>query len=162
MPDSIKSPVCLTDKERLAAGASADAVDCFRLIAFASQRLRQLMDRRLKEDGLTSQQGFLQTIVRIHGRPTLGQVAAAMSTTHQNAKQVALALERKGMLRIVPDGKDARVKRLETTETGASGWIDRDADDHKAIANWFAALSGDEQRLLMQLLSRLAVSLPRS
>lgn len=161
MPDSHKPSLRLTDEERLTAGPAADAVACFRLMSFASQRLRQLMDQRLKEDGLTSQQGFLQTIVRTLGRPTLGQVAAAMSTTHQNAKQVALVLERKGMLRIVADNQDARVKRLEATEAGAAGWSDRDAGDYAAIAGWFAALSGDEQRLLAQLLSRLAVSLPK-
>ena len=37
----------------------------------------------------------------MRGRPTLGEVAAAMSTTHQNVKQIAVALERKDMVRFV-------------------------------------------------------------
>jgi DNA-binding MarR family transcriptional regulator len=148
----------ITDEERLASGSADDAVRCFRLISYTGQRLRYLLDQRLREDGLTSQQGFLLTVVRMRGRPTLGEVATAMSTTHQNAKQVASALERKGMLKIVPDESDGRVKRLEATEVGKPGWENRNAEDYAAIAHWFAALSRDEQQVLAQLLSRLARS----
>src|SRR5688572_8817506 len=98
----IHPPCDLTPEELRAAGPAADAVRCFRLIALVAQRLRYRLDRHLREDGLTTQQGFLLTVVRNRGRPTLGEVAKAMATTHQNAKQVAAALERKGMLTIVP------------------------------------------------------------
>lgn len=159
MNDSIKFVADLTNEERRAAGSAADAVLCFRLISFAGQRLRYLLDQRLREDGLTSQQGFLLTVVRMRGRPTLGETAAVMSTTHQNAKQVALALERKGMLKIVADREDARIRRLEATETGKQGWESRNAEDFAAIGAWFATLSRDEQRMLSRLLSRLANSI---
>jgi DNA-binding MarR family transcriptional regulator len=152
----IKSVADLTNEERRTAGSAADAVFCFRLISFAGQRLRYLLDQRLREDGLTSQQGFLLTVVRMRGRPTLGETAAVMSTTHQNAKQVALALERKGMLKIVTDKHDARIRRLEATEAGKRGWEERNAEDYAAIGEWFATLSRDEQRMLSRLLSRLA------
>ncbi|MDQ6436058.1 winged helix DNA-binding protein [Mesorhizobium sp. LHD-90] len=156
MQDPIKPFADITDEESRAAGSAADAVRCFRLISYTGQRLRYLYDQRLREEGLTSQQGFLLTVVRMRGRPTLGEVAAAMSTTHQNAKQVASALERKGMLKIVSDDRDARVRRLEATEAGQPGWENRNAEDYAAIAGWFAALSGDEQQVLVELLSRLA------
>lgn len=158
MDDSIKPFADLTDEERQAAGSAQNAVRCFRLISYTGQRLRYLLDRRLRDESLTSQQGFLLTVVRMQGRPTLGEVAIAMSTTHQNAKQVASALERKGMLNIVPDDRDARVRRLEATEAGKRGWEDRNADDYAAIAGWFDDLSRDEQHMLAQLLSRLAHS----
>jgi DNA-binding MarR family transcriptional regulator len=79
-----------------------------------------------------------------------------MSTSHQNARQVATALERKGMLRIVVDADDARVRRLEPTEAGQHGWESRNADDFAAIADWFRTLSPDEQRQLADLMGRLA------
>lgn len=82
-----------------------------------------------------------------------------MSSTHQNAKQVASALERKGMLKIVPDGDDARVRRLEPTELGKRGWENRNAEDYTAIAEWFSDLTGEEQKMMVRLLSRLAVSI---
>ena len=156
MSETIKPFADLTDEELQVAGTAADAVRCFRLIAYTAQKLRYLFDRRLREEGLTSQQGFMLTVVRICGRPTLGEVAAAMSTAHQNVKQVAVALERKGMLRIVPDEGDARARRLEATEAGQRGWQHRNAEDYAAIADWFAALSGGEQEELAQLLSRVA------
>lgn len=159
MHDSNNPIADLGPEELDAAGDAADAVRCFRLIAYTGQRLRYLIDRRLRDAGLTSQQGFLLTVVRLRGRPTLGEVATAMSTTHQNAKQVALALERKGMLRFVPDETDARVRRLAATEAGERGWKDRNAGDFAAIAGWFAALSRDEQATLVGLLSRLARSI---
>ena len=158
MSDSSKPITDLTPEEQRAAGDALDAVRCFRLIAYAGQRLRYLFDRRLRGEGLTSQQGFLLTVVRMRGQPTLGEVASAMSTTHQNAKQVALALTRKGMVRFVADETDNRVKRLMATEAGESGWEDRNAGDFAAIAGWFEALSRDEQRDLAELLSRLAQS----
>lgn len=158
MIDSNKRFADLTDEERREAGPAADAVHCFRLISFLGQRFRYLFDRRLREAGLTTQQGFLLTVVRMQNRPTLGQVASAMSTTHQNAKQVASALTRKGMLRIVPDEADARVRRLEATEAGLAAWSERNAEDFAVVAEWFGVLSADEQRALAQLLSRVSRS----
>ena len=113
MNDTIKPSLELNAAERLLAGA--DAVRCFRLITFVSQRLRYLLDQRLREADLTTQQGFLLTIVGAKQRPSLGEVAEVMSTTHQNVKQIAIALERKGMLHIVTDESDGRVRRLDRT-----------------------------------------------
>lgn len=145
----------LTPEERVSAGSAADAVRCFRLIVFAGQRLNHLLDQRLRKAGLTTQQGVLLTIVRSLGRPTLGEVALAMSTTHQNAKQIAAALERKGMLDIVPDKTDGRVKRLVATAAGKRGWQDRNAGDFAAIDEWFSALTRQEQGQLAKLLAML-------
>ena len=157
--DETHNPFDLTDDERREAGPAADAVRCFRIIAYAGPRLRYLIDCRLAADGLTSQQGFLLTVVRQRVRPTLGEVAAAMSTSHQNARQVAAALERKGMLRIVADAGDARVRRLEATEAARHGWESRNSGDFAAIGDWFETLSPDEQRKLADLLGRLASGL---
>ena len=159
MSDSSNPLADLTPEELRAAGDGRDAVRCFRLILYLGQRLRYLADRRLRGQGLTSQQGFLLTVVRMRGRPTLGEVAAAMSTTHQNVKQIAVALERKGMVRFVADEGDARIRRLAPTEAGERGWEDRKAGDFAAIADWFAGLSADEQESMAGLLARLAGSI---
>jgi DNA-binding MarR family transcriptional regulator len=156
MIDRIKSETELSRDESRVAGESEEAVRCFRLIAYVAQRMRYLYDQRLREEGLSTQQGILLTIVRARGQPTLGEAARAMSTTHQNAKQIAAALERKGMLRIVGDETDGRVRRLEATESGARGWEDRNAGDFAAIAEWFGDLKKEEQEQLASLLSRLA------
>jgi protein-S-isoprenylcysteine O-methyltransferase Ste14 len=50
------------------------------------------------DDRDTTQQAALITVVDAIGTPSLSQVASALSTTHQNAKQIAAALERKGFM----------------------------------------------------------------
>jgi DNA-binding MarR family transcriptional regulator len=161
MPSSSKPIYELADSEAVTAGRAADAVRNFRLILFCGQRLRSLLDEHLRETGLTTQQGVMLSIVRTKALPSLGEVAAAMSTSHQNAKQIAVVLARKGMLEIVADEKDRRTRRLKPTAAGRRGWKSRDADDFKAIGTWFAALSRTEQTKLRSLLERLAGSMER-
>ena len=52
-----------------------------------AQRLRYLMDERMRADGLTTQQAALLTVVIALGRPSLTEAAAALGTTHQNVAQ---------------------------------------------------------------------------
>lgn len=151
----------LSDSEAATAGKTADAVRNFRLILFCGQRLRTLLDERLREAGLTTQQGVMLSIVRTSALPSLGEVAMAMATSHQNAKQIASVLERKGMLEIVPDKSDRRTRRLKPTAAGRRGWQSRDAGDFEAIGAWFSGLSRPEQKSLHRLLDKLAATIDR-
>lgn len=162
MPDQIKPSYDLTPQELADAGAAADAVRCFRLLTLVSQRLRTQLDQRLREDGLTVQQGFLLSLVRSAGEPSLGEIARAMGTSHQNAKQVALAAERNGFVKIVPDAEDSRVKRVVATMRGQRGWVDRNRGDFAAIGEWLSGLTASEQRKLIALLVKLARTTPDS
>lgn len=153
-------PYTLSASETRLAGPAVDAVGIFRTLVYCSARLRHRFDQRLKLDDLTSQQGILLTVVRSRGQPMLGEVAKAMATSHQNAKQIASALERKGMLRIVKDASDARARRLTITDAGIKAWKTRDAGDFEAIGGWLSKLSRAEQRELRVLLTRLAETLP--
>jgi DNA-binding MarR family transcriptional regulator len=157
---SRKSAYRLTDEEAGTAAAAGDAVISFRLIVYAGQRLRTLLDQRLRVDGLTTQQGVLLSLVRARGRPTLGEITREMGTSHQNAKQIAAALERKGMLSISTDANDRRVRRLEATAAGKAGWTDRNQDDFAAIGAWFAGLTPRDQGQLAMLLGKLVQTLP--
>ncbi len=152
-------PYALSPAETRSAGPSADAVRIFRMLVYCGLRLRHRFDQRLRADGLTSQQGILLTVVRARGRPMLGEAAEAMATSHQNAKQIAAALERKGMLRIVKDANDARARRLEVTDLGIKAWKTRDAGDFKALGGWLSEFPKAEQRALRILLKRLAEAL---
>lgn len=160
MKVSRNPPYVLSASEMRSAGHAADAVGIFRMLVYCSARLRYRFDQRLKLDHLTSQQGILLTVVRSRGQPMLGEVAKAMATSHQNAKQIASALERKGMLRIVKDASDARARRLTITDAGIKAWRTRDAGDFEAIGSWFTELSKTEQRALRRLLARLAETIP--
>lgn len=127
----------------------------FRLILLMAQQMRTLMDQRLRPDGLTTQQAAVLTAVDALGVPTLSEVAAALATTHQNARQIADALQRKGFLEVAVDPQDARVRRLRTTATHAGYWAQRNEADHQAVASWFADLDATEAQTLFTLLDRV-------
>ena len=143
------------DEAALLGSDAATRIRTFRLIVLLAQELRTLMDQLLRADGLTTQQAALITVVEAIGAPSLSQAAAALGTTHQNAKQIATALERKGFLRIDPDEGDRRVRRLVTTAKSRSYWKRRSPSDYEHVLEWFAGLSEREAETLLELLLRV-------
>ena len=135
------------------------SVRAFRAVLVLAQRLRYLMDERLRGDGLTTQQAALLTVVLALDGPALGEAAAALGSTHQNVAQLVAALRRKNLLRIEADPADRRRKRLIATGTNERYWRQRDAGDHAALAQWFGALSETELATFCALLDRVLESL---
>jgi len=129
-------------------------VQAFRLIIALAQELRTVMDRRLQGSGVTTQQAALLTVIDLLGQPTLTEAARALAMTHQNVKQLASALERKGFLDIVADQNDARSKRLVTSRQHRSFWARRNAGDHAAVGAWFTGMSAGEVATLVKLLAK--------
>jgi DNA-binding MarR family transcriptional regulator len=130
-------------------------VRTFRLIVLVAQELRTLMDQLLRGDGLTTQQAAMIIVVDLLGTPSLSQAAAALGTTHQNARQLADALQRKGFLQISTDQADARVRRLSTTAKSTSYWRDRSAADQQQVLDWFGDLTPAEAQTLFDLLAKV-------
>ena len=95
------------------------------------------------------------TVVDLLGTPSLSQAAAALGTTHQNARQLADALQRKGFLQISTDQADARVRRLSTTAKSTSYWRDRSAADQQQVLDWFGDLTPAEAQTLFDLLAKV-------
>jgi DNA-binding MarR family transcriptional regulator len=85
----------------------------------------------------------------------MSQAAAVLGTKHQNVKQLAAALERKGFLDIIPDEKDGRMRRLRTTAKSSHYWRQRSGSDQQRVVEWFSSLSDDEAETLFGLLLRL-------
>ncbi len=142
-----------------AGGSHATALRAFRLLSVVATQLRRLSDARFRKDAITSRQATLITIAKELGRPSLSEVAAVMSTSHQNVKQIALGLERRGFVRIVSDGDDSRVRRLVVTAKNDRFWAARDADDAAAIAGWFDVCTRRELDSLNDVLARLSEGL---
>ena len=80
--------------------------------------LETLLDRAFADYGITSKQWLLLITIQslFQEPPTVSQVAAAMGSSHQNVKQVALNLERRGFLRLEKSERDARTTRLIVTD----------------------------------------------
>ena len=133
-------------------GAGATRVRIFRLVILLAQELRTLMDKLLREDGLTTQQAALLTVIGISNAPSLTEAATMLGTTHQNVKQLASSLERKGFVRIVDDESDRRVRRLLATEKSDATWRRRSRSDQQRVLDWFSGLSDEQAESLFQLL----------
>jgi DNA-binding MarR family transcriptional regulator len=142
------------DDESLSADA-ATRVRIYRLVILLAQHLRYLMDARLSEDGLTTQQAALLTIVGLIGAPSFSDAAAELVTSHQNVKQLAAALERKGFVQIVPDEHDGRVRRIQMTAKCRSYWNRRNPSDYDAVLEWFSPLTPGQASELFEHLLRV-------
>jgi DNA-binding MarR family transcriptional regulator len=131
-------------------------VQLFRVVITLANHLRTRMDQRLADVDLTIAQAGVLTFVSASERPpTLGETARSLGTSHQNARQVVAALERKGMIEVSPDPADGRVRRLAVTPRVAETFADRDLADHGEVARWLSALTEHEQRQAVNLLHRV-------
>ena len=90
----------------------------FGSILIVSNMIDTLLDRELKEYGLTAKQWFMTVVIEntFDSPPTIKDVARAMGSSHQNVKQIALKLQKNGLLALEKDKRDARVTRLRLTD----------------------------------------------
>jgi len=121
----------------------------FALLIDLGTKLQVLVDRHLEPSGFTTRQWFLCVVLEQAGYGLgLREVALKMGTSHQNAKQLALKLERKGYLRIERDPKDARALRLSLTEACRAYWARREKEDREILKTVFRRLSAARIRSL--------------
>lgn len=128
----------------------------FALLIDLGTKLQVLADRRLAPSGFTTRQWFLCVVLEQAGKDlSLRETALRMGTSHQNAKQLALKLERKGYLRIDRDPRDARALRLSLTEECRSYWERRKDQDRDILGSLFRSVSDAELQALHASLKRL-------
>lgn len=143
----------LSEEEAAQLGADrATRVRTLRLLLVTAQHLRSALDRRYADDGITTQQAALLSVVRERGAPTQGEAAELLGTSHQNVRQLIAVLERKGHLRVEPDAEDRRVRRLRVTAKSRRYWARRDPSD---LAEVLKLLDDLDEREAAQLFSAL-------
>jgi DNA-binding MarR family transcriptional regulator len=106
-----------------------------------ANKLQVLGDNFLDE--ITTKQWFLLVMVgqfKDH-YPTLSQVASLMGSSHQNAKQIALKLEKKGLICIEKDTKDSRAIRLKLTPACYEYFEGRQGKDNEFLEELFKDLN---------------------
>lgn len=136
------------------------SIQLFRLVITLAAHLRTRMDQRLAGIGLTTQQAAVLTFLESCGKPpSLGAVAGALGSTHQNARQIVDALRRKGLVSVSVDPADRRARRVAVTPAVAAAFADRNRDDHAVVGEWLGALSADEQAEAARLLHRVLTAL---
>ncbi|MFW9944658.1 MAG: MarR family winged helix-turn-helix transcriptional regulator [Candidatus Sifarchaeia archaeon] len=131
--------------------------DSFGLLFLLGRRFEYITDSILKKDGLTTKQ-LLALIVIDRGfdvLPSVSQVAELLSTSHQNVKQIAHQLERKGFLEMVRDENDKRRWLLCVTKKNQDFWDSREKEHGKAMQDLFASLSEREILQFHKILTKL-------
>lgn len=132
------------------------------LLATAAQ-LRNQLDKVLAPSGITSQQAALLQCIEAHPQPpTLTELARAMAMSHQNVKQIATALERKGFVQTTVDERDRRAKRLLLTQQHHQFWQARNPGDFSQVVRWTAGLSTAEAGQAVRLLCQLKAGLSQA
>lgn len=101
-----------------------DSQYIFGIVFIIANRMDTLLERELKEFDITTKQWFLSVVIDnvFSEPPTMKETAKVMGTSHQNAKQVALKLEKKGLIKLEKDKRDARITRLYLTEQSYEFW----------------------------------------
>ena len=96
----------------------------FGSLLIIANRMDTLLERELRQFGVTSKQWFLSVIIDslFTEPPTMKEVAREMGSSHQNVKQVALKLQEKNLLTLVKDKKDRRVTRIRMTNESQEVW----------------------------------------
>lgn len=141
-------------------GPQAQRVRLFRLVLALSSELRYRLDRALQSDGLTTQQAMLLHHIEVSAAPPrMTELARAMGVSHQNIKQLALALERKGFLAIQPDPSDGRAKCLVLCPQHRATWTRRNAGDFDLVCQWTSALGDDDINAMVSSITTLLADL---
>lgn len=131
------------------------------LLIDSANKLQILGDQYFRSTGLTTKQWYLCVLLEQFGEytPTLGEMAEEMGSSYQNVKQIALKLEKKGLLRIEKDGQDSRKLRLFIPKTNQKYWKAREKKDEEFIAMVFRGRSENEIISMFRSLQKLHESI---
>jgi DNA-binding MarR family transcriptional regulator len=144
----------------------AQAAEAFGRAFVVVGHLTRLVDAGLEDWGLTSRQWLLLAVIGrgFPGRaPSLSEAAAAYGSSRQNVKQIAIGLEARGFLRLVPDERDGRTTRLALTDRVRVFDTPEGLERVRALfTSVFEGLSPDEIRGLAALLGRWLATLGRT
>ncbi len=131
----------------------------FILVMFfiVEQRWRYIIEKELEADGITTKQ-WLMLIVIASGfkySPSIQEVADAMSTTHQNVKQIAASMERRGFMVLERDEENKRIIRLKVTEKCHALFKKREEKDVEAMLSLFENLTDEEAKALFNIIAKM-------
>ena len=146
----------MTDEKK-----SEKIFDLFGKIFLLSLKLEKIVDQELAKDHLTTKQFlFLVAIDKLFDRPpSLKEVANVLNTSHQNAKQIAILLERKGFVVMEEDPEDRRVVRLKVTEKNRLYWESTALEHERFLLGLFSPFSEEDINVFDSYFDRLLSSL---
>jgi DNA-binding MarR family transcriptional regulator len=143
----------MPDQQHLQAQA-----DVFGGVFILVQYLSRLTDAALRDWGLTTRQWLLLAVLNKaypDHAPSLTEAAEVYRSSRQNVKQIALGLEARGFLHLVPDPGDGRTTLIE--RTGKERMFDEPDGQARAaalLAQAFDGLSRADTLALQSIVGR--------
>lgn len=130
----------------------------FILVMFflVEQRWGYIINKSLADDNITTKQWLMLILIEkgFTGPPSIQEVAGQLSTTHQNVKQIAVSMEKRGFITMERDAKDKRVIRLKMTDKCRQIFENRPQDVGN-ITSLFEGLSDDEVEALFHIIDKM-------
>jgi DNA-binding MarR family transcriptional regulator len=127
------------------------------VLFLVQQRWGYIINKEFTEDQITTKQWLLLVILgnAFNHDPSMQEMAEAMSTTHQNVKQLATRLEDRGLLTIKRDPNNRRILRLKATEECHKFWENRTENDTESIKALFNGLEDEEVKKLFEIMAKM-------
>jgi DNA-binding MarR family transcriptional regulator len=127
-------------------------------LCLATQRAARLLARRFDRLfaplGLTNGQFSMMVALSGEWQPRLGELADFLAMDPTTMTAAAKTLEKRGLLALVPDEQDARIRRPALTDAGRAAvaravplW----QDEHRKVQDGIAADTAELSRILSQL-----------
>ena len=121
-------------------------MDLFAYFFLIAQRIQYVTDQVFQRDGLTTKQWLVSLAIEqgFEYPPSLSEVADMLSSSHQNIRQIANQLEKKGLLEYFKDSNDRRVLRLTLTDKSKE-YYESKSDEHLGyVLKIFEGFSDEE------------------
>ena len=127
------------------------------MVFMIEQRWMYFIEKELEPDGITMKQWLMLIVIGAGFKhaPSIQEVADAMSTSHQNVKQIAASMERRGFMTLERDEKNKRIIRLKVTDRCKALFQKRDEHDRKAILSMFENLTDEEIKVLFGIIAKM-------
>ncbi len=122
----------------------------------ATRQLGQLYDDVLEPSGLKATQYGLLSQIHFNGSPSLKSLADGLVMDLSALGHTLKPLVRDGLVELVPDEKDRRVKRARLTDAGAAKWEEAHLLWLEARSRFDNAFGEDESAALRDAMNRIA------
>ncbi len=121
------------------------------------QRWGYIIGKDLADDQITTKQWLMMIVMAnaFRNPPSMQEVADALSTTHQNVKQLATRLEARGFLKIERDPENRRINRLKVTGECFEYWDKRTPENTRSIVSLFQGLEDVDIKNLFEIMGKL-------
>lgn len=128
-----------------------------------TNRLQTAMDKEYAIRGTTTKQWFLMAVLAklFPTPPKLSEVAVYMGSSYQNVKQLALKLEKNGILTLDRDPKDKRVLRLTLTPYFFEFWEGQESKEFELLETLFEKFDPKEIADFMTYIERVSSALDK-